>query len=432
MPLKSRGLQMIDEALASMRAGKMASEQNQAAAQQRYYSMLLGAMPQSQQMATVLANPNWQQTGSVTIPPYQKTKQEQLDDLSATDSLDRFPTLAPEIRNAGTYQRAFGAPEPNDVMKTDIQRQTLSPEDFAKAVRISGGVDMKPAEVATTTETNRHNTTEEGQTAPVRANQARLYGAQTVKTGEETRNEVLKRDPTSPLSPHRAMGGSDDDVKQTAAGIIDGTQPPTLAGFRGDTIKVRAELHRQGYDLVKAEQDWHATQKYLSTLNGSQQVRLRQVVDTTYHSLDVIEQLGNEWNSMGLPLLSRANIEAAKSGALGQNAQSLATRLDGQIGDVVSELAVVYKGGNSPTDEGLKLAAKNLQTQWSAKTLSDNIGLVRTNLTIRRNSIKSAGAVTNEGNRYAPNVGATTPTSGSAAPAKRRVFHPETGQFSDQ
>jgi hypothetical protein len=221
-----------------------------------------------------------------------------------------------------------------------------------------------------------------------------------------------------------------------AQGIFEGKQPPTLTGLRGDTVKVRAELQRMGYDLATAEQDWHATQRYLSTLNGPQQVRLKQAVDVVYHSVDIIDQLATEWDSMGLPVLSKANLELAKSGAKGQAAQSLAVRLDGQIGDVVSELAVMYKGGGSPTDEGLKLAAKNLQGTWARQTLLDSTQLIRVNAKMRRNSIINVGVAASAGNAYAPNVADTAPNHGGSASGgagvRRRVFDEATGTFKDQ
>jgi hypothetical protein len=186
MALRSRGLQMIDQAFADMQARRTASAHDQEDAQQRYYAQLLSSMPASQRMATIVNNPNWQQSGKITIPEYQKTDAEKLQDIAAADGINRYPKLAPEQLNAATFQLATGAAEPKDVMETDIQRQTLSPEDFAKAVRISGGVAMKPAEVATTTETNRHNVTEEGQTAPVRLAQTGLYHAETGKNIAET------------------------------------------------------------------------------------------------------------------------------------------------------------------------------------------------------------------------------------------------------
>ena len=82
---------------------------------------------------------------------------------------------------------------------------------------------------------------------------------------------------------------------------------------------------------------------------------------------------------------------AARQGALGPQAQQIATQLEAQIADVTSELANVYMGGNSPTDHALGLATKNLQANWSLEQLRSALDLSRKNLQIRSNSMKNVG-----------------------------------------
>lgn len=199
-----------------------------------------------------------------------------------------------------------------------------------------------------------------------------------------------------------AGGVNPDDAKAIAGEIIAGRQPPHVeARIAGP---VRGALAAQHYDLMKATQDWAATQKYLSTMNGAGQVRLRQAVDFAYESLPVVDSLAKEWQAGGFPLLNKARMLAAEHGVLGPQAQQIATKLNSQIIEMQAELAVVYRGGNSPTDEAMKQAAHVLQADWSLPTLQANLGLLSQNLLIRRNSIVSAGAATGAGNNYAPNV----------------------------
>lgn len=188
--------------------------------------------------------------------------------------------------------------------------------------------------------------------------------------------------------------GSRDDAKAIAQAIRDGLQPPEVTGLYRLAGPVRAELSKQGYDLSKANLDWNATKRHLTTLNGAQQTRLRQAIVTAADSLDVIDSLANQWKGGRFPILNKANLALAKNGAYGQEAASIATQLEGQITDVTSELANAYMGGNSPTDHALSLAAKNLSANWDQKVLSDMVKLARTNLQIRRNSIEQAGPIT--------------------------------------
>jgi hypothetical protein len=177
---------------------------------------------------------------------------------------------------------------------------------------------------------------------------------------------------------------------------------------------VRAALAKKGYNLATANLDWTATQKHLNTLNGAQQTRMAQAVDNAAHSLDVIDDLANQWKGGKFPILNKANLALAKSGAQGSEAQKIATQLEAQISDVTSELGNVYMGGNSPTDHALTLAAKNLSADWSAATLQAMTKLARTNLQIRLNSMRNIGvAGASAGNPYAP---AGAPPQAAATP----------------
>ena len=211
--------------------------------------------------------------------------------------------------------------------------------------------------------------------------------------------------------PGSAPGSTPNDPKDIANAIISGDQPPTLTGLYRNAGPVRAELARSGYNLTKATEDWTATQKYLSTLNGQQQTRLRQAVEFTNASLDLVDSLAQQWKGSGLKPLNAANLAAAKQGLLGQQAQSIAVKLDAQIADLQSELGTVYKGGNSSTDESLKLAAKNLQSDWAEQTLLDATKQIRQNLAIRSNSLKLGGVAGVPGNTYAPKELATSPVA---------------------
>jgi len=195
------------------------------------------------------------------------------------------------------------------------------------------------------------------------------------------------------------------DAKDIAQAIMRGDQPPTTTGLYRNAALVRAELARGGYNLAQAESDWHATQKHLATLNGAQQERLRQAVSFTSDSLGIIEGLYNQWQKVGKTsgwkAFNSASLATAKQ--LPGDAGNIAHRLEAQINDLTAELGTVYKGGNSSTDESLKLAAQNLKSEWNEKTFKDAIGQIRQNLEIRQNSIRhSQPAGVSENSPYTP------------------------------
>ena len=206
-----------------------------------------------------------------------------------------------------------------------------------------------------------------------------------------------------------AAGGSKfsstgQDIKDTAAAIMAGEAVPVLTNYSfRDRTAIMGELKRGGYNQALAEQDWRATQKHLSTLNGQQQERLRQAITFTTDSLPIIENLFDKWKgtATGLKAYNRAALAVAKQlpGEAGKTAQLL----EAQISDLTSELGTVYKGGNSSTDESLALAAKNLKADWNEQTFKAAVAQIRQNLQIRKNSIMTSEAVgVREGSPYTP------------------------------
>jgi hypothetical protein len=181
------------------------------------------------------------------------------------------------------------------------------------------------------------------------------------------------------------------DAKAIADAIMRGEQPPDVKGLYRNSGPVRAELAKQGYDLMKANLDWQATQKHVASLNGAQQLRLNQSVNALPDMLDSVDALASQWKGGRFPLLNAANLKLAKEGAYGSDVASVANRLDAQIADVTADLGNVYMGGNSPTDHALGLAGKSLQGAWDEKVLHDMVALARKNVAIRRNSITSTG-----------------------------------------
>lgn len=216
------------------------------------------------------------------------------------------------------------------------------------------------------------------------------------------RTEKILKSPT--YLAEKAKRESGDPIA-IAEAIMEGRMPPVFTGLYGKSAAVKSELARRGFDLSKATSDWNATQKYITSLNSTQQLRLRQAVDFTYESLDIVDMLAEKWNSLNLSgdykFINKPAIKAAKQGLLGEDAQSVATQLDNQISDLVSELATVYKGGNSSTDQSLALSAEQLKSDWSYKTLTDNVNLIRKNLAIRKGSLASGAPSTiGGGNQY--------------------------------
>lgn len=199
-----------------------------------------------------------------------------------------------------------------------------------------------------------------------------------------------------------------DGIDAIADAIISGDQPPVLQGLYGKTADVRAALAKKGYNLSDAQTDWQAMQRFTATLNGAQQTRLRQATEFVKETVPLVRELSTDLSKKiprsKFPILNAAALAAAKSGAMGAEAQAAATTLGAQIADMQSELAVMYRGGNASTDEALKKAGEMLKGNWSESQLEAALKLIERNATIRLNSIRNTGVAGANGgdNRYAP------------------------------
>jgi hypothetical protein len=208
-------------------------------------------------------------------------------------------------------------------------------------------------------------------------------------------NALAKTKRDSKIVIQNGAGGGGSTAKDIAGAIMAGEQPPTTTGLYRYGAAVRAELAKNHYNLAHAEQDWKAIQKHLSTMNGPAQERLRQAVSFAYGSLDQVESLYGEWKKAagvsGVKVFNKASLAASKQ--LPGEAGAIATNLEALINDFTSEMGTVYKGGNSSTDETLRLAAGNLKADWNEETFARAVKQLRQSLTIRKNSYMNSEAI---------------------------------------
>ena len=195
------------------------------------------------------------------------------------------------------------------------------------------------------------------------------------------------------------------EVQKIGDAIMRGEQPPDMQGRGMAKIapQLAAYFADKGFDMTTAQADWQAVKTHVKNMNGPQQLRLGQAISFTRESLPIIRSLAAEWKAGGFAPLNSLNLHAAATGAYRTKAASIATRLESQISDLTSELGTVYKGGNSSTDESLKLAAANLKSKWEESVLNDNVDQIEKNLSIRENSMRTSGvAGLSSASLYAP------------------------------
>ena len=327
--------------------------------------------------------------------------------LSASDE-----QLPQSITTTAQNLSSQGLLDPQHVQMATQIAQSGDPKAMRNAVELFRKGYMSDSQIleeARQAESERHNRAMEtkpsdmmqGMNDFLQAKAAEKGAPLTAAEGVKYRQEYYQRNKSATSVSMGATG--QNDIRDTAQMISGGQAPPVLTeySFR-DRTKLAAELHRQGYDLAQAEQDWKATQKMLSTMNGAQQVRLRQALSFANDTLPQIQQAYDAWKATGLPsgfkLFNKAALNTAAN--LPGEAGSKAKNLQALIADFTSELGTVYKGGNSSTDESLKLAAQNLQADWNDQTFGDAMKRIGQSLKIRKNSMSMGAAGLSAGSQY--------------------------------
>jgi hypothetical protein len=217
-----------------------------------------------------------------------------------------------------------------------------------------------------------------------------------------------------------------EDLDAIAEAIARGDLPPALTPYRSNAAGIAARLARRGIDASELTLNFEAEKKAISSLNSTQQVRLRQTMTTLDHSLEKLEEVYARWQKVGpasgFRKFNKAALTAAQQvgGEAGATAQELVTL----INDMVAETANVYMGGNSPTDHALKLAGENLKAEWNEATFTRLLELMRTQLKFRRQAMDEIRASGTRGeNPYSvpdmPNLGVhPVPPPGPAGAGK--------------
>jgi len=77
----------------------------------------------------------------------------------------------------------------------------------------------------------------------------------------------------------------------------------------------------------------------------------------------------------------------------------------------------MYKGGNSSTDESLRLAGENLKAEWSPQTFMAALEQAENNVRIRKNSMSSLGPVgVSQASPYLPKQPGAAPAAAAPGP----------------
>jgi hypothetical protein len=198
--------------------------------------------------------------------------------------------------------------------------------------------------------------------------------------------------------------------KIVAQSMIDGIVPPVIfSHLRRISPEIHEHIAAQGFDLLSLQHDYTATVGMIRTLNNSQQVRLRQSASSVLGSIGAegypqpiiggrqlpsLRDLIKEWDGTLFRPLNSVQLGLALRGMMGSDAQILARDMDSMISDVQAELAIIYQGGNSPTEKVIGLTERNIQTDDARDTILRSLDRVESQVKLRLLAIEDVSPIT--------------------------------------
>lgn len=186
-----------------------------------------------------------------------------------------------------------------------------------------------------------------------------------------------------------------EDKKKNAKSIADaiesGDQMADFKSLYGLAGPVKAELERRGVNVADLQKQAIAETKLAQTLNGPQQTRLRQSIDSTLQGLDELDSLNQEFQRTGIKSFNKAQIEALKNGAGTPEQQDIAQRFVTQMTGLQDEFGNVVMGGNSVTDKVLALSGKIFNSDYNNTTVTATTKQARRLLKMRKDAIENVG-----------------------------------------
>ena len=207
-----------------------------------------------------------------------------------------------------------------------------------------------------------------------------------------------------------------DDIV-IAQGIMSGREPPVLTGLYRDSPTVKAELERNGFDLSKAQLEFEAAKKQVSSLNSAQNVRFNGLAVSVVNTIDETKLLARQMKLSGVPALNSLQLRAYMQTQGNSERGQLVAKYLASVNTVKEEYAQLANGGYAPIEAAWKLADEQVNANYGDEQLVASLDEIQRliNYRVRAVNRADAGALPPP-NRYSgakiPGVQGDPPTQG--------------------
>jgi len=189
------------------------------------------------------------------------------------------------------------------------------------------------------------------------------------------------------------LGGSlrDEEYPVLLQGMAEGLIDPESKTYtKNDRTKINLEAVKQGINLNELATERLAVKKFVTNKNSTQQIRLREAIDSVQNSVVELRDLNADFKRSGFNPANKAELMAVVNGVASPELKDAATKYLTQVNLIADELGQVFMGGNSPTDRALKIAQDTLKTEYGFDQMNSVLNQIDKNLSFRLNSLNSS------------------------------------------
>lgn len=177
---------------------------------------------------------------------------------------------------------------------------------------------------------------------------------------------------------------SQEDVDDTAQQLVDGNLVPAMLSRRGNYNQLLAAANRlskeqlgKPYNAARAQTEFAGAQRFMSSLNGPQQVRFRGLAQSVVNTIDEVRVLADEMKNSGLTYANRAEMEVALRVLGNSERGQLVAKYLGATNTLKEEFANLVNGGYAPTEAAFNLANKQINENYGVKAMNASLSEVQ-------------------------------------------------------
>lgn len=184
------------------------------------------------------------------------------------------------------------------------------------------------------------------------------------------------------------------------------------------------------YNGAKAQREYQAALRFVSSLNGPQMVRFMGLGESVVNTIDRVRALADQLDLSGITAANYVELEAALKVFGNTEKGQLVAQYLGATNTLKEEFANLVNGGYAPTEDAFKLANKQINENYGVKAMNASLSEVQRLINYR---LTAFDTLTPKGisadNPILEGLGRQSIAPKPSGPAQYGVIDPRTGDW---